>query len=90
MIQKKLLMMTAIWLTGFMTVYSQEPSTFSIATLNVDGLPQKILVAKVNPDGPGGGGSVRIGRYLQKRGYDMVFMQEDFNYHEELTVHLGV
>lgn len=79
-------MMGAIWLTSFMTVYSQEPETFSIATLNVDGLPQKILVAKVNSDGPGGGGSVRIGRYLQKRGYDMVFMQEDFNYHEELTV----
>ena len=68
--------------------HAQEVETFSIATLNVDGLPQKILVAKVNPDGPGGGGSVRIGRYLQKRGYDMVFMQEDFNYHEELTVPL--
>jgi endonuclease/exonuclease/phosphatase family metal-dependent hydrolase len=68
--------------------YAQEAETFSITTLNVDGLPQKILVAKVNPDGPGGGGSVRIGRYLQKRGYDMVFMQEDFNYHEELTVPL--
>ena len=86
--QKKLLMMTAVWLTGLMAGYAQEASTFSIATLNVDGLPQKILVAKVNPDGPGGGGSVRIGRYLQKRGYDMVFMQEDFNYHEELTVPL--
>ena len=78
--------MTAAWLTGLMAGHAQEAETFSIATLNVDGLPQKILVAKVNPDGPGGGGSVRIGRYLQKRGYDMVFMQEDFNYHEELTV----
>ena len=81
-------MMAAIWLTGMMAGHAQETGTFSIATLNVDGLPQKILVAKVNPDGPGGGGSVRIGRYLQKRGYDMVFMQEDFNYHEELTVPL--
>ena len=84
--QKKLLMMTAIWLTCLMAGYAQEAETFSIATLNVDGLPQKIIVAKVNPDGPGGGGSVRIGRYLQKRGCDLVFMQEDFNYHEELTV----
>ena len=80
--------MAAIWLTSLMVAHAQEAETFSIATLNVDGLPQKILVAKVNPDGPGGGGSVRIGRYLQKRGYDMVFMQEDFNYHEELTVPL--
>ena len=82
--------MAAIWLTSLMAARAQEAETFSIATLNVDGLPQKILVAKVNPDGPGGGGggSVRIGRYLLKRGYDMVFMQEDFNYHDELTVPL--
>lgn len=86
--QNKLLTMTAFWLMGLMAGHAQEAETFSIATLNVDGLPQKILVAKVNPDGPGGGGSVRIGRYLQKRGYDMVFMQEDFNFHEELTVPL--
>ena len=79
-------MITAIWLTCLMAGHAQEAETFSIATLNVDGLPQKIFVVKVNSDGPGGGGSVRIGRYLQKRGYDMVFMQEDFNYHEELTV----
>jgi len=75
-------------ISGTQGGHAQEAETFSITTLNVDGLPQKILVAKVNPEGPGGGGSVRIGRYLQKRGYDMVFMQEDFNYHEELTVPL--
>lgn len=86
--QKKLLMMAVVLQTGLMAGHAQEAETFSIATLNVDGLPQKVLVAKVNADGPGGGGSVRIGRYLQKRGYDMVFMQEDFNYHEELTVPL--
>ena len=87
--------MSRLWMTAAILIvcstqagYAQESETFSIATLNVDGLPQKILVAKVNPDGPGGGGSVRIGRYLQKRGYDLVFMQEDFNYHEELTVPL--
>ena len=85
---KRIYWMTAIWLMGLMASHAQETGTFSIATLNVDGLPQKILVAKVNADGPGGGGSVRIGHYLLKRGYDMVFMQEDFNYHEELTVPL--
>lgn len=85
--QLKLWMTTAILIiSGTLAGHAQDTGTFNIATLNVDGLPQKILVAKVNPDGPGGGGSVRIGRYLQKKGYDMVFMQEDFNYHEELTV----
>lgn len=85
---KKLWMLAAFWLTGTLTGHAQETGTFSIATLNVDGLPQKILVAKVNPDGPGGGGSVRISKYLQKKGYDLVFMQEDFNYNEELTIPL--
>lgn len=83
---KKILGMVVAAMMVTVNVNAQDTGTFSIATLNVDGLPQKILVAKVNADGPGGGGSVRIGRYLQKRGYDMVFMQEDFNYHEELTV----
>ena len=86
--QLKLWMTAAILISGTLAGHAQDTGTFNIATLNVDGLPQKILVAKVNPDGPGGGGSVRIGRYLQKKGYDMVFMQEDFNYHEELTVPL--
>ena len=83
---KKWVLSAILICSGTLAGNAQDTGTFSIATLNVDGLPQKILVAKVNPDGPGGGGSVRIGRYLQKRGYDMVFMQEDFNYHEELTV----
>jgi len=49
-----------------------------------DGLPQKILVFNVNAEGPGSAGSVRIGKYLYKRGYDLMFFQEDFNYHDEL------
>ena len=59
---------------------------FSIATLNVDGLPQKLLVIKLNTDGPGSSGTARIGKYLLKKGYDLVMMQEDFNYHDMLTV----
>ena len=61
---------------------------FSIATLNVDGLPQKILVVKVNADGPGNGGTARIGKYLLKKGYDLLMLQEDFNYHDVLSVML--
>lgn len=61
---------------------------FSIATLNVAGLPQKILFFNVNSKGPGSAGSIRIGQYLSERQYDMVFTQEDFNYHDELTAML--
>ena len=70
-------------------VIGQEANgQFSIATLNVDGLPQKILVVKVNPDGPGSSGTARIGKYLLKKGYDLLMLQEDFNYHDVLSVML--
>ena len=76
-------------LSGNLTATAQETGKqFSIATLNVDGLPQKILVVKVNSDGPGNGGTARIGKYLQKKGYDLVMLQEDFNYHDVLSVFL--
>ena len=45
---------------------AQEKEQFSIATLNVDGLPQKIWFVKVNADGPGDAGTARIGKYLWK------------------------
>ena len=84
--QKRKWMMAAICLTGLMSGYAQQAETFSVATLNVDGLPKKIWFANVNADGPGSAGSVRIGQYLQKKSYDLIFVQEDFNYHEELTI----
>lgn len=67
-----------------LSVNAQQAETFSIATLNVDGLPQKLLIISINGDGPGSDGSVLISQYLKQKGYDMVMMQEDFNYHEEL------
>ena len=82
---RKLLFASA--LTLVLTAAAQQSrEQFSIATLNVDGMPQKILFFNVNADGPGSAGSVRIGQYLSERQYDMVFTQEDFNYHDELTV----
>ncbi len=65
---------------------AQQTEQFSIATLNIDGLPQKILVFNVNAEGPGSPGTVRIGKYLLKKDYDLMFLQEDFNYHEELSI----
>ena len=81
--------MAASLLCGSVTVSAQETSEqFTIATLNVDGLPQKILVVKLNADGPGDAGTARIGKYLMQKGYDIVMMQEDFSYHNVLTVFL--
>ena len=85
----KLWMVTAALVCGNLTAFSQQTDEqFSIATLNVDGLPKKILVVNVNADGPGDAGTARIGKYLQKKGYDLVMLQEDFNYHNVLSVWL--
>ena len=72
-----------------MTSLAQESGEqFTVATLNVDGLPQKLLVVNVNADGPGDAGTARIGKYLVKKGYDLVMLQEDFSYHGILSVWL--
>ena len=63
--------------------------TFSVATLNVDGLPLQVMSVDVNPDGPGSEGTKLISQYLAAKNYDMVFFQEDFNYHDELTTSLA-
>ena len=81
--RKTLLLLLLLVTTG---AAAQNPETFTVATLNVDGLPQKLLVINLNPDGPGSAGSARIGKYLVKKGYDLVMMQEDFNYNEEMSV----
>ncbi|MBQ7686640.1 MAG: hypothetical protein IJT28_05340 [Bacteroidaceae bacterium] len=60
---------------GCLTAAAQETEQFSIATLNVDGLPQKLLVWNLNAEGPGSAGSARIGKYLVRKGYDLVMMQ---------------
>ena len=65
-----------------------QTEQFSIATLNVDGLPKKVLFLDTNPDGPGAEGSLRIGKYLAQQNFDLVFTQEDFNYHAELALPL--
>ena len=85
---RKVFAATALCFSLIAGAQTQQAERFSIATLNIDGLPQKVLVVNVNADGPGSAGTVRIGKYLMKKSFDMVFMQEDFNYHEELTAML--
>jgi len=85
---KKLWMVAALLtLCGNMTVLGEESEEqFSIATLNVDGLPHRVMEVNTNPNGPGDAGSARIGKYLLQKGYDLVMMQEDFNYHGVISV----
>lgn len=60
--------------------------TFSVATLNVDGLPEKVLFLKVNPDGPGAYYTPAIGAYLITMDCDFVGLQENFNFSKSLFV----
>ena len=61
-----------------------EDDDFTVATLNVDGLPTKILIIPSNPDGPGDEGTLAVSRYLEQKGYDILGVQEDFNYDDQL------
>lgn len=65
-------------------VSAQEASTFSLATLNVDGLPGRIAFFNVNSEGPQAVGSLRISNYLAKNNWDILCLQENFNYRWEI------
>ncbi len=61
-----------------------QTEEFSVATLNVDGLPNELLFIPVNPDGPGEKYSPEIAEYLLEKDFDFVGFQENFNYYDML------
>ena len=67
--------------------------TFTCATYNVDGLPQKLTIVfvpvTINGDGPGENGTKNISNKIAEANWDFVGFSEDFNYHSELTSSLG-
>lgn len=58
--------------------------SFTVASMNVDGLPNKILGITLNGDGPGASGSKAIGQAIAARNWDFFAVSEDFNYHSDL------
>lgn len=78
-------LMVAVALTMATTAMAQQTdNTFKVMTLNVDGLPAKILMIDVNADGPASAGSELISEYVAAKNCDIVAMQEDFNYRWEI------
>lgn len=62
---------------------------FSMVTLNVDGLPQKISIlgifdVDINTSGPGETYSSAISQYLARKGYDIIAVQENFNFNTQI------
>jgi Endonuclease/Exonuclease/phosphatase family. len=80
-------MKRTVWLFAFFFLlrsYSVCAKQFTVATLNVDGLPAKILFFDANPDGPGAEGTKKMSSYLAAKNYDIIGVQENFNFHNEL------
>ena len=83
--QHILSIIAAMAMTASMPAMAQSDNgSFSIMTLNVDGLPGKILFFDVNEDGPKSAGSEAISIYMAAKDCDIVAMQEDFNYRWEI------
>lgn len=60
--------------------------TFTCASYNVDGLPEKILgFIDLNGDGPGTEGTKSISQKIATSGWDIVTFQENFSYNDELV-----
>ena len=59
--------------------------SFTLVTLNVDGMPKQILFFDVNTEGPGEENSPAIARYLINKQFDIILTQENFNYNVALT-----
>ena len=71
-------------------VSAGQTGTFTVAALNVDGMPQTVNIAdvydlKLNDDGPGSTGSTAIGQYIQTSGIDILALSEDFNFYNEIN-----
>lgn len=67
---------------------------FTVAALNVDGMPQKVDVTVIginatsinlNDDGPQAAGSEEIGKYIEDSGIDFLALSESFNYYNEIN-----
>lgn len=63
-------------------------ATFTVAAMNVDGLPPTLAGITLNKDAKEEAGATGIGNKLATKGYDFVGLSEDFNYHESLITPL--
>lgn len=70
------------------TMTKAQTEEFTISTLNVDGLPTTLLFIPLNIGGPGEKWTPKISEYLAGKAYDLVAVQENFSYHNELRSRL--
>ena len=67
--------------------------TFKVCTYNIDGLPSELSVFGLNipikKDGAGPEGTLKNGEYFAGKDYDIIGVNEDFQYHNELMQSLS-
>ena len=81
--EKVFLIVAAAMMGGILPIQAQEQAEeFTVATLNVDGLPDSFLGISINPHGPGDKYTPEIADYLLQKDYDLVGFQENFNYYD--------
>lgn len=83
---KKLTLMLCLLLA--LPVAAQK-KTFTVASLNVDGLPPNVKAAgivdvKLNPEGPQAEGTAEMSTLISQKGWDFFGVSENFNYNTEL------
>lgn len=70
-------------------IASGTTGNFTVAALNVDGMPASVKVASfsldLNDNGPGSEGSKLIGQYIEDSKIDFLALSENFNYYNEIN-----
>lgn len=88
--RRYLLLTTAaiLWGSILSALAQGHTEEFTVATLNIDGLPTHVIGIPVNIDGPGEKYTPEIADYLLLKDYDLVGLQENFNYYDLLFTKL--
>lgn len=79
----KLLLSSIIAIFSILTGLADD-GLLRVCTLNVDGLPQKVLFLKINDDGPAETYTPVISQFLADAGFDIIGVQENFNFNPQL------
>lgn len=90
---RKFLFIAAMFFcTTFMS--AQTPNRqFTIATMNIDGLPPSLsaigINIPINPDGPQEKYTAAIAEKFMEKNWDIIGLNEDFNFHNTLTENIS-
>ncbi len=70
-----------------------DNETFTVCTYNIDGLPTSLNVMgmeiPIKKDGAGAEGTLKISQYFAGKDYDIIGVNEDFQFHKELMTDLS-